>query len=164
VNCGKAPNFAGVTAWLNTPGGKPLSLAALRGKVVLVDFWTYSCINCQRTLPHVEAWYREYAKDGFVVVGVHTPEFAFEHVVSNVRAQAAALGVHYPVAVDDDYATWNAYSNQYWPAAYLIDANGHVRHVHFGEGDYPGTGQLIRELLQQAHPGHPSPSRSAART
>ena len=106
------------------PGGKPLTMRALRGKVVLVDFWTYSCINCQRTLPHVEAWYREYAKDGFVVVGVHTPEFAFEHVVSNVRAQAAALGVHYPVAVDDNYATWNAYDNEYWPADYLIDAAG----------------------------------------
>ena len=89
---------------------------------MLVDFWTYSCINCQRTLPHVEAWYQEYAKDGFVVVGVHTPEFAFEHVVSNVRAQAAALGVHYPVAIDNDYATWNAYDNEYWPADYLIDA------------------------------------------
>jgi len=157
VNCGRAPNFTGITAWLNTPGGKPLSLAALRGKVVLVDFWTYSCINCQRTLPHVEAWYRQYAKDGFVVVGVHTPEFAFEHVVSNVRAQAAALGVHYPVAVDDNYATWNAYSNEYWPADYLIDANGYVRHVHFGEGDYSGTGQLIRELLEQEHPGHVVP-------
>ena len=104
VNCGSAPNFTGITTWLNTPGGKPLSLSALRGKVVLVDFWTYSCINCQRTLPHVEAWYKAYAKDGFVVVGVHTPEFAFEHVVSNVRAQAAALGVRYPVAIDDNYA------------------------------------------------------------
>ena len=122
MDCGRAPNFTGITAWLNTPGGRPLSLSALRGKVVLVDFWTYSCINCQRTLPHVEAWYREYAKDGFVVVGVHTPEFAFEHVVSNVRAQAAALGVRYPVAVDDNYATWNAYANEYWPADYLIDA------------------------------------------
>jgi cytochrome c biogenesis protein CcdA/thiol-disulfide isomerase/thioredoxin len=152
VNCGPAPNFTGITAWLNTPGGKPLSLRALRGKVVLVDFWTYSCINCQRTLPHVEAWYQEYAKDGFVVVGVHTPEFAFEHVVSNVRAQAAALGVRYPVAVDDNYATWNAYSNQYWPADYLIDAAGNVRSVHFGEGDYSTTGQLIRQLLQAARP------------
>ncbi|MGH3181016.1 MAG: cytochrome c biogenesis protein/redoxin, partial [Streptosporangiaceae bacterium] len=104
VNCGPAPNFTGITTWLNTPGGKPLSLSALRGKVILVDFWTYSCINCQRTLPHVEAWYKEYARDGLVVVGVHTPEFAFEHVVSNVRAQAAALGVRYPVAIDDNYA------------------------------------------------------------
>jgi cytochrome c biogenesis protein CcdA/thiol-disulfide isomerase/thioredoxin len=152
VNCGAAPNFTGITAWLNTPGGKPLSLKALRGKVVLVDFWTYSCINCQRSLPHVEAWYQEYAKDGFVVVGVHTPEFAFEHVVSNVRAQASALGVQYPVAVDDNYATWNAYSNQYWPADYLIDAQGNVRSVHFGEGDYSTMGDLIRQLLQAARP------------
>jgi cytochrome c biogenesis protein CcdA/thiol-disulfide isomerase/thioredoxin len=152
VNCGPAPNFTGITAWLNTPGGKLLSLPALRGKVVLVDFWTYSCINCQRTLPHIEAWYREYAKDGLVVVGVHTPEFAFEHVVSNVRAQAAALGVKYPVAIDDNYATWTAYDNQYWPADYLIDAQGNVRSVHFGEGGYATTGQLIRQLLRAAHP------------
>ena len=152
VNCGPAPNFTGITAWLNTPGGKPLSLSALRGKVVLVDFWTYSCINCQRSLPHVEAWYKEYAKDGLVVVGVHTPEFAFEHVVSNVRAQAAALGVRYPVAIDNNYATWNAYSNQYWPADYLIDAQGNVRSVHFGEGGYSTMGQLIRQLLQAARP------------
>jgi cytochrome c biogenesis protein CcdA/thiol-disulfide isomerase/thioredoxin len=153
VDCGRAPNFTGITAWLNTPGGKPLSIGALHGKVVLVDFWTYSCINCQRTLPHVEAWYSRYAKDGFAVVGVHTPEFAFEHVVSNVRSQAASLGVHYPVAVDDNYATWNAYSNEYWPADYLVDASGNVRHVHFGEGDYAGTEQLIRTLLHAARPG-----------
>lgn len=158
VNCGPAPHFTGVTAWLNTAGDRPLSLAALRGKVVLVDFWTYSCINCQRTLPHVEAWYRLYAKDGFVVVGVHTPEFAFEHVVSNVKAQAAALGVRYPVAVDDNYGTWNAYSNEYWPADYLIDAAGDIRHIHFGEGDYAGTEQAIRELLAAAHPGQALPS------
>ena len=158
VDCGPAPNFTGITAWLNTPGGKPLALSALRGKVVLVDFWTYSCINCQRTLPHIEAWYREYAKDGFVVVGVHTPEFAFEHVVSNVRAQAAALGVRYPVAIDDNYATWNAYANQYWPADYLIDARGYVRHVHFGEGDYATTGHLISQLLRAAHPGRALPA------
>jgi cytochrome c biogenesis protein CcdA/thiol-disulfide isomerase/thioredoxin len=157
VNCGPGPNFAGITAWLNTAGGRPLSLTALRGKVVLVDFWTYSCINCQRTLPHVEAWSRRYAKDGFVVVGVHTPEFAFEHVVSNVKAQAAELGVHYPVAIDDNYGTWNAYSNQYWPADYLIDAAGDVRHVHFGEGDYSGTEQAIRALLESAHPGQALP-------
>jgi len=158
VNCGRAPNFTGITTWLNTPGGKPLSLSALRGKVVLVDFWTYSCINCQRSLPHVEAWYSEYAKDGFVVVGVHTPEFAFEHVVSNVRAQAATLGVRYPVAIDNNYATWNAYSNQYWPADYLIDARGNVRSVHFGEGDYSTMGQLIRQLLQAAHPSRAVPT------
>jgi cytochrome c biogenesis protein CcdA/thiol-disulfide isomerase/thioredoxin len=153
VDCGPAPAFKGITAWLNTPGGKPLTMPQLRGKVVLVDFWTYSCINCQRTLPHVEAWYRDYAKDGFVVVGVHTPEFAFEHVVSNVRTEAAAFGVRYPVAIDDNYDTWNAYDNEYWPADYLIDAQGVVRHVHFGEGDYSTTEQLIRELLVDAHPG-----------
>ncbi|MDR3033175.1 MAG: cytochrome c biogenesis protein DipZ, partial [Kitasatospora sp.] len=157
VNCGPAPNFTGITDWLNTPGGRPLTIGALRGKVVLVDFWTYSCINCQRTLPHVEAWYREYAKDGFVVVGVHTPEFAFEHVVSNVRAQASAFGVRYPVAIDNNYATWNAYANQYWPADYLIDAHGDVRHVHFGEGDYATTGHLISQLLSDAHPGRTLP-------
>jgi thiol-disulfide isomerase/thioredoxin len=157
VNCGLAPNFKGITAWLNTPGGKPLSIRELRGKVVLVDFWTYSCINCQRTLPHVEAWYAKYAKDGLVVVGVHTPEFAFEHVVSNVRTEAAAFGVRYPVAVDDNYATWDAYDNEYWPADYLIDASGHVRHVHFGEGDYATTEQLIRQLLVAAHPGRSLP-------
>ncbi len=160
VNCGPAPDFKGITAWLNTPGGRPLTMSELRGKVVLVDFWTYSCINCQRTLPHVEAWYREYGKDGFVVVGVHTPEFAFEHVVSNVRAEAAGFGVHYPVAIDDDYATWNAYDNEYWPADYLIDAQGNVRHVHFGEGDYATTEQLIRELLTDAHPGIALPPRT----
>jgi cytochrome c biogenesis protein CcdA/thiol-disulfide isomerase/thioredoxin len=153
VDCGPAPQFKGITAWLNTPGGKPLAMSELRGKVVLVDFWTYSCINCQRTLPHVEAWYRDYANDGFVVVGVHTPEFAFEHVVSNVRTEAAHLGVRYPVAIDDSYDTWNAYDNEYWPADYLIDAEGNVRHVHFGEGDYSTTEQLIRALLAQAHPG-----------
>jgi thiol-disulfide isomerase/thioredoxin len=152
VNCGKAPNFAGITNWLNTPDDKPLSIKSLHGKVVLVDFWTYSCINCQRTLPHVEAWYKEYAKDGFVVVGVHTPEFAFEHVVSNIKAQAASLGVHYPIAVDNGYETWNAYSNEYWPADYLVDAQGNVRHIHFGEGDYAGTEGFIRQLLKAAHP------------
>jgi cytochrome c biogenesis protein CcdA/thiol-disulfide isomerase/thioredoxin len=153
VDCGHAPNFSGITAWLNTPGGRPLSLSALRGKVVLVDFWTYSCINCQRTLPHVEAWYQRYRRDGFVVVGVHTPEFAFEHVVSNVRAQAATLGVRYPVAVDDEDKTWDAYDNEYWPADYLIDASGVVRHVHFGEGSYSETERLIRQLLRADHPG-----------
>jgi thiol-disulfide isomerase/thioredoxin len=138
---------------LNTAGGKPLSLASLRGKVVLVDFWTYSCINCQRSLPHVEAWYKTYARDGFVVVGVHTPEFAFEHVVSNVRAEAGQLGVHYPVAIDNNYDTWDAYDNESWPADYLIDANGDVRHIGVGEGDYTGTERLIRQLLADAHPG-----------
>ncbi len=151
--CGAAPAFTGITAWLNTPSDRPLTIAGLRGKVVLVDFWTYSCINCQRTLPHVEAWYRAYHDDGLVVVGVHSPEFSFEHVVGNVEAADAQLGVDYPVAVDDDLDTWNAYSNNYWPAEYLIDASGTVRHVDFGEGDYGQSESFIRQLLVAAHPG-----------
>jgi cytochrome c biogenesis protein CcdA/thiol-disulfide isomerase/thioredoxin len=158
--CGMAPNFADVTAWLNTPGNKPLSIKELRGKVVLVDFWTYSCINCERTLPHIEAWYNRYKNDGFVVVGVHTPEFSFEHVVSNVKAMSKSLGVDYPVAVDDNYGTWDAYNNEYWPADYLIDANGVVRHDEFGEGDYSLTESLIRKLLLDAHPGLKLPPRT----
>ncbi len=153
VTCGLAPNFTNVTTWLNTPQDQPLTLKALRGKVVLVDFWTYSCINCQRSLPHVEAWYKRYAPYGLEIVGVHTPEFAFEHVVSNVKAQAQTLGVKYPIAVDNNYGTWNAYSNEYWPAEYLIDAKGVVRHVDFGEGNYSLTETLIRQLLVAAHPG-----------
>jgi cytochrome c biogenesis protein CcdA/thiol-disulfide isomerase/thioredoxin len=158
--CGEAPNFTGITAWLNTPGDKPLTVDALRGKVVLVDFWTYSCINCERSLPHVEAWYNRYKDDGLVVVGVHTPEFSFEHVVSNVRAESKSLGVDYPVAVDDAYDTWNAYKNNYWPADYLIDATGVVRHDEFGEGDYGLTETLIRQLLVEAHPGLKLPPRT----
>ena len=114
---------------------------------MLVDFWTYSCINCLRTLPHLEAWDRMYRKDGLVIVGVHTPEFAFEHVPSNVRGAVKRLGVRYPVALDNEYGTWNAYGNQYWPAEYLIDKDGHVRHAHFGEGDYDVTEESIRSLL-----------------
>ncbi|MGB7104660.1 MAG: cytochrome c biogenesis protein DipZ, partial [Acidimicrobiales bacterium] len=158
--CGSAPNFTDVTAWLNTPGDKPLSIKSLRGKVVLVDFWTYSCINCERTLPHVEAWYNRYKNDGFVVVGVHTPEFAFEHVVSNVKTESKALGVDYPIAVDNNYGTWDAYNNEYWPADYLIDANGVIRHDEFGEGDYSLTETLIRKLLLDAHPGLKLPPRT----
>jgi len=144
---GAAPDFTGITTWLNTPGDRPLTLGGLRGKVVLVDFWTYSCINCQRTLPHVEAWYNAYQHDGFVVVGVHSPEFPFEHVVSNVKAAAAQYGVDYPIAVDDNLNTWTAYNNQYWPAEYLIDQNGNVRYTDFGEGDYSTMEQDIRLLL-----------------
>jgi cytochrome c biogenesis protein CcdA/thiol-disulfide isomerase/thioredoxin len=146
---GQAPDFQSIDHWLNTPGDRPLSLAGLRGKVVLVDFWTYSCINCLRTLPYLESWYRTYAKDGFVIVGVHTPEFAFEHVLSNVRAATHQLGVRYPVALDNNYATWDAYGNQYWPAEYLIDRGGHVREVHFAEGQYAETEQNIRSLLAE---------------
>ena len=141
---GPAPDFAGIDEWLNS---RPLTMAELRGKVVLVDFWTYSCINCLRTLPHLEAWYRMYRKAGFVIVGVHTPEFAFEHVPSNVRSATKRLGVRYPVALDNEYDTWNAYGNQYWPAEYLIDRQGHVRHAHFGEGEYDVTEESIRNLL-----------------
>jgi cytochrome c biogenesis protein CcdA/thiol-disulfide isomerase/thioredoxin len=158
--CGKAPAIRGIDHWLNTPGDRPVSLGSLHGRVVLVDFWTYSCINCQRTLPHVEAWYRAYAGAGFTVIGVHTPEFAFEHVLSNVRTSAAQLGVHYPVALDNQYATWNAYENSYWPAEYLIDASGTIRHVDFGEGDYGQTETFIRSLLTAADPSVVLPSRT----
>ncbi|HKP19003.1 MAG TPA: cytochrome c biogenesis protein DipZ [Gaiellaceae bacterium] len=141
---GPAPDFAGVDTWLNSP---PLTLRQLRGKVVLIDFWTYSCINCLRTLPHVEAWDRMYRRDGLVIVGVHTPEFAFEAVPSNVRTAVERLGVRYPVALDNRYGTWNHWGNQYWPAKYLIDRNGHVRYSHFGEGEYDVTERNIRALL-----------------
>jgi thiol-disulfide isomerase/thioredoxin len=144
---GRAPNFTGITAWFNTRGDQPLSLSALRGKVVLVDFWTYSCINCQRALPHVEGWYKDYKNDGLVVVGVSSPEFAFEHVVSNVESAAGSLGIDYPVAVDDNLATWDAYNNEYWPADYLIDPTGVVRAYDFGEGGYGTMESNIRMLL-----------------
>ncbi|WP_028936497.1 cytochrome c biogenesis protein DipZ [Pseudonocardia spinosispora] len=157
VDCGQAPELTGITGWLNTPGDQPLSLAALRGKVVLIDFWTYSCINCQRTLPHVQTWYSTYQNSGFVVIGVHTPEFAFEHVASNIAEQAPVLGVHYPIAIDNDYGTWNAYHNEYWPAEYLIDAAGVIRHVSFGEGGYADTEALIRQLLAQRDPAQVLP-------
>jgi cytochrome c biogenesis protein CcdA/thiol-disulfide isomerase/thioredoxin len=144
---GMAPNFTGIVSWFNTPGDKPLSLAQLKGKVVLVDFWTYSCINCQRSLPHVEGWYNDYKKDGLVVVGVSTPEFAFEHVVSNVESSAKNFGIGYPVAIDNNYGTWNAYNNEYWPAEYLIDPTGEVRAYDFGEGGYSSMESNIRQLL-----------------
>jgi cytochrome c biogenesis protein CcdA/thiol-disulfide isomerase/thioredoxin len=148
---GPARPFLAISHWLNTPGDRPLTIEGLRGKVVLIDFWTYSCINCIRTLPYLESWYRTYARDGLVIVGVHTPEFAFEHVLSNVRENARQLGVRYPIALDNEYATWDAYQNQYWPAEYLIDRRGRIRHVHFGEGEYDRTEAAIRELL--AEPG-----------
>ena len=135
-------------------------MRSLRGKVVLVDFWTYSCINCQRSLPHVEAWYSRYHADGLDVIGVHTPEFAFEHVVSNIISAAHQLGVRYPIAVDNNYGTWDAYNNMYWPAEYLIDATGQVRHVEFGEGDYGATESLIRQLLVAADPKVHLPART----
>ena len=144
---GPAPDFTGIAHWLNTPSGRPLTIGGLRGKVVLVDFWTYSCINCLRTIPHLKAWYAAYHKDGFDIVGVHTPEFAFEHDLSNVEGAVHRLGVTWPVALDNDYKTWNAWSNEYWPADYLVDRTGKVRKYTFGEGDYAGTESAIRSLL-----------------
>jgi cytochrome c biogenesis protein CcdA/thiol-disulfide isomerase/thioredoxin len=141
---GAAPEFAGISEWLHS---KPLTLQRLRGKVVLVDFWTYSCINCLRTLPHLEAWDKRYRKAGLVIVGVHTPEFAFEHVPANVREASRKLGVRYPVAIDNDYRTWSAYQNDAWPAEYLIDKRGHVREIKKGEGRYDETERSIRTLL-----------------
>jgi cytochrome c biogenesis protein CcdA/thiol-disulfide isomerase/thioredoxin len=163
--CGPAPALAGITGWLNTPGGAPIDLASLRGKVVLIDFWAYSCINCQRAIGHVIDWYKRY-KDDLVVIGVHTPEYAFEHVAANVASGANALHIDYPIALDNNYGTWNNFQNLYWPAEYLIDANGTVRHTKFGEGDYDGTEKLIRELLTDAHPGVqlPAPTHSADTT
>lgn len=154
-DCGPAPALAGITTWFNTPGDGPLAVDELRGKVVLIDFWAYSCINCQRAIPHVNAWYERYRDvgEGFEVIGVHTPEFAFERETRNVKAGAEALGIEYPVAQDNGYSTWTAYRNRYWPAQYLVDADGTVRHIRFGEGGYEDTERLLRELLAQADPG-----------
>ncbi len=149
---GPAPEFRHVTSWLNS---EPLKLAGLRGRVVLIDFWTYSCINCLRTLPYVEEWDRRYRDRGLTIVGVHSPEFAFERVESNVRENAADLGVEYPIALDNDFGTWSAWHNQYWPAKYLVDRSGHIRYYHFGEGDYAETEDAIRELLGMGLPRAP---------
>jgi cytochrome c biogenesis protein CcdA/thiol-disulfide isomerase/thioredoxin len=155
-----APDFTGIDHWLNS---EPLTMAGLRGKVVLVDFWTYSCINCIRALPHVEGWYQKYSADGFVVVGVHSPEFVFEQETANVAAAIARFGITYPVAQDNDFATWRAYGNSYWPADYLIDAQGRLRSVHFGEGDYDEVEAQIRTLLDEAGAAAlPTPGPSAA--
>lgn len=147
VDVGTAPEVTGLSHWINS---KPLTLKQLRGKVVLIDFWTYSCINCLRTLPHVKAWYRTYRDRGLVVIGVHTPEFAFEHVASNVEGAVRRLGIEYPVALDNEYGTWQAFQNQYWPAKYLIDRSGHQRYEHFGEGEYDTTEARIRTLLGES--------------
>jgi cytochrome c biogenesis protein CcdA/thiol-disulfide isomerase/thioredoxin len=151
-NCGVAPKITGISSWFNTPQNKPVPESAFKGKVVLIDFWAYSCINCQRAIPHVEAWYKKYAADGLVVIGVHTPEYAFEHVRSNVEAGANRLHITYPIALDNDYSTWNNFSNDSWPADYLIDSNGNVRHAAIGEGDYSGFEKLLRQLLSAANP------------
>src|SRR5215210_4526816 len=147
---GDAPGFAGDGRWFNTPGERPLTLAGLRGRVVLIDFWTYTCINCLRTLPHVRAWDARYRSRGLTVVGVHTPEFAFERDAGNVSAAIARSRLRYPVVQDNEYATWNAWGNRYWPAKYLIDAKGRVRYAHFGEGEYDRTEAAIRDLLAEA--------------
>ena len=143
---GPAGNLDGAVAWLNSP---PLTLAGLKGKVVLVDFWTYSCINCLRSIPYVEAWARRYGGQGLVVIGVHTPEFAFERRQDNVAKAVKDLGVTYPVAIDSDWTIWKAFKNSYWPAHYFIDAKGRLRHTHFGEGEYDGSEQVIRTLLAE---------------
>jgi cytochrome c biogenesis protein CcdA/thiol-disulfide isomerase/thioredoxin len=159
---GSAPDVHDVSAWINS---RPLSLPGLRGKVVLVDFWTYSCINCLRTLPYLKAWDARYRSKGLVVLGVHTPEFAFERDLGNVRAAVKRLGVRYPVALDNAYGTWKAYSNQYWPADYLVDQAGRVRDVHFGEGDYAKTERNIRRLLEAGKAGQlPRAGQDADRT
>ncbi|WP_421742806.1 cytochrome c biogenesis protein DipZ [Cellulomonas sp.] len=159
-DCGPAPELRGIDTWLNTPDGAPVDLADLRGKVVLLDFWAYSCINCQRSVPHVTAWQEAYRDDGLVVIGVHTPEYAFERETRNVVDGAERLGITYPVAQDNSYATWTAYRNRYWPAHYLIDADGQIRQVSQGEGGYAQTETLIRELLTQADPGVTLPAKT----
>ncbi|RQR33217.1 cytochrome c biogenesis protein DipZ [Burkholderia sp. Bp9142] len=147
---GTLPSLDGAVQWLNSP---PLTAAGLRGKVVLVDFWTYSCINCLRTLPYTTAWAHKYAKYGLVVIGVHAPEFAFERDIGNVKKAVHDLGIDYPVAIDNGYAIWRAFGNEYWPAHYFVDAQGRIRHHHFGEGEYAQSERAIQSLLAEA--GHP---------
>ena len=149
---GQAPDFTDTQEWFNTAGGEPLSIEGLRGKVVLIDFWTYTCINCIRTLPYLEAWQQRYGNQGFTIVGVHSPEFPFEKDADNVRAAIRQSHLTYPVVQDNDLGTWDAWGNQYWPADYLVDAEGNVRDAHFGEGDYDETERAIRTLLREA--GH----------
>ena len=142
-----APELVGIQGWINSD---PLTLARLKGKVVLIDFWTYSCINCERTQPYLNAWYNTYRADGFVIIGVHAPEFAFEQVPENVQKAVTADGIKYPVALDNGFETWKAYANNYWPAKYLIDKDGRVRYTQFGEGDYDVTESKIRQLLGES--------------
>ena len=144
---GAMPSLSGAVQWLNSP---ELSAESLRGKVVLVDFWTYDCINCQHTLPYVKEWEKKYGKDGLVVIGVHTPEYGYERIIDNVKDQVKKLGITYPVAIDNNYAIWRNFDNQYWPAHYLVDAKGQVRYTHFGEGSYQAQEQMIQQLLKEA--------------
>ncbi|WP_028103311.1 thioredoxin family protein [Pseudoduganella violaceinigra] len=143
----EAPEFSGIIQWLNS---EPLTMKQLRGKVVLVDFWTYDCINCINTLSHVVKWHDKYKDKGLVVIGVHTPEYAFERKTDNVRTALKRFDIRYPVAQDNRYATWNAYNNRYWPAFYLINKKGQVVYTHFGEGQYEQTEARIQQLLAQA--------------
>ncbi len=143
----QAPELQEIVAWVNS---NPQTIAGLKGKVVLIDFWTYSCINCQRTEPYLNAWYDKYKDNGFVIIGVHAPEFAFEKVPENVSNAVKEAGIKYPVALDNNFATWRAYSNRFWPAKYLIDKDGQVRYTHFGEGDYDITESTIQALLKEA--------------
>lgn len=152
-NLGPAPEIQGISRWINSP---PLTLSQLKGKVVLVDFWTYSCINCIRSIPHLNAWYNEYGSNGLVIIGVETPEFQFEHNYTNVLSAVQKFGIKYAVAQDNNYSTWDAYSNRYWPADYLVDKNGDLRYASFGEGGYNQTEQVIRELLRNASYALPS--------
>ncbi|MBX3627392.1 MAG: thioredoxin family protein [Rhizobacter sp.] len=143
---GAAPEFRGIERWLNS---EPLTLGGLRGRVVMVDFWTFGCINCQRTMPYVNAWAERYTPQGLTVVGVHTPEFPLERSVDNLVSAMKRQGIRHPVAQDNDWATWKAYGNQYWPAFYLVDAQGRIRYKRFGEGEYERTESVIRALLAQ---------------
>ena len=153
---GTLPPLTGAVQWLNSP---PLTADQLKGKVVLIDFWTYSCINCLRTLPYVKAWSQKYRDMGLVVIGVHAPEFAFERNIDNVKKASHDLGVDYPVAIDNNYAIWRAFGNQYWPAHYFVDAQGRIRHHHFGEGEYEQSEKIIQQLLAEA--GHPEAAQVA---
>ncbi|WP_308195571.1 cytochrome c biogenesis protein CcdA [Agromyces cavernae] len=152
-SCGTAPTIRGIEQWFNTDDGASVDLADLRGRVVLIDFWAYSCINCQRSIPHVVAWDDAYREAGLSVVGIHSPEYAFEKEPRNVEAGIRSFGIEYPVGLDNSLSTWTNYRNRYWPAHYLIDAEGTVRHISFGEGNYAATEQLIRELLEDADAG-----------
>lgn len=144
---GRLPSFVGANEWLNS---QPLTPDELRNRVALVQFWTYTCINWRRTHPYVRAWARAYRSAGLVVIGVHTPEFRFEHEVDNVRREAASMGVDWPIAIDNDYDVWQAFANHYWPALYFVDAGGRIRHHRFGEGDYERSEMVIRDLLVDA--------------
>ncbi len=158
ASCGKAPSIRGIETWLNTENGEALDLDQLEGQVVLIDFWAYSCINCQRSIPHVVAWDQAYGDHGLTVIGVHSPEYAFEKERSNVESGIEDFGIEYPVAMDNSLSTWTNYRNRYWPAHYLIDAEGTVRHISFGEGNYATTEKLMRELLEAANPGEQLPT------